>query len=107
MSFLQIASWNMEHLSGHPRSDRPQTAYALADHIEMAGIDLIVLQEIYLTPEVEEVRHFDNQPIIHSRAHSDKRNSSLDAVCYLLDEHLGNTSYFQTAKRETAPNCAR
>lgn len=87
MSFLQVASWNIEHLSGQPRAARPQTAYALADHIEMAGIDLIALQEIYLTPEDDELRLFPNQPVITSRAQSTRRNADLDAVCYLLEEH--------------------
>jgi len=85
---LQIASWNIEHLSGSPRAQRRQSVYALADHIEMAGIDLIVLQEVYLTPEDEEVRLFDDQPIIESRAESSRRNADLDCVCYLLEEHL-------------------
>lgn len=88
MSFLQIASWNIEHLSGHPRAVRRQSAYALADHIEMSGIDLIALQEIYVTDANEEVRLFENQPIIKSRAHTERRNSDLDIVCYLLEEHL-------------------
>jgi len=87
MSFLQIASWNIEHLSGHPRAARRQSAYALADHIEMAGIDLIALQEVYLTPSDEEVRMAENQPVIASRAQTDRRNSDLDIVCYLLEEH--------------------
>lgn len=87
MSFLQIASWNIEHLSGQARAARRQSAYALADHIEMAGIDLLALQEVYLTPSDEEVRLFDNQPVIESRAHSTRRNSDLDIVCYLLEEH--------------------
>jgi endonuclease/exonuclease/phosphatase family metal-dependent hydrolase len=88
MSFLQVASWNIEHLSGHPREQRRQSVYALADHIEMAGIDVIALQEIYVTPSDEEVRLFPNQPIIASRAHTARRNSDLDQVCYLLEEHL-------------------
>jgi endonuclease/exonuclease/phosphatase family metal-dependent hydrolase len=88
MSFLQVASWNIEHLSGQPRASRRQSAYALADHIEMAGIDLIVLQEIYVTPAEEEVRLFENYPVIQSRAHTERRNSDLDIVCYLLEEHL-------------------
>lgn len=88
MSFLQIASWNVEHLSGHPRAEKKQSAYALADHIEMAGIDLIALQEIYVTPSDEEVRLFENQPVIQSHAHTDRRNSDLDIVCFLLEEHL-------------------
>lgn len=90
MSFLQIATWNIEHLSGQPRAARRQSAYALADHIEMAGIDLLALQEVYVTPEDEEVRLADNHPVIQSRAFPDsgKRNADLDVVCYLLEEHL-------------------
>lgn len=88
MSFLQIASWNIEHLSGASRQEKRQSVYALADHIEMAGIDIIALQEVYVTPSDEEVRLFDNQPIIDSRAESTRRNADLDKVCYLLEEHL-------------------
>ncbi|WP_299275068.1 endonuclease/exonuclease/phosphatase family protein [uncultured Psychroserpens sp.] len=88
MSFLQIASWNIEHLSGQSRATKKQSAYALADHIEMAGIDLIALQEVYVTPSDEEVRLFDNQPLIESRAVTERRNSDLDVVCFLLEEHL-------------------
>jgi hypothetical protein len=88
MSFLQIASWNIEHLSGQPRAMRRQSAYALAEHIEMAGIDVLALQEIYVTPSNEEVRLFDHQPVIESRAASERRNADLDIVCYLLQEHL-------------------
>lgn len=44
MSFLQIASWNIEHLSGASRASRRQSAFALADHIEMSGIDVLALQ---------------------------------------------------------------
>lgn len=88
MSFLQIASWNIEHLSGHPRSTRKQSAYALAEHLEMAGIDLIALQEVYVTASNEEVRLYENQPVIQNRAMTELRNSDLDIVCYLLEEHL-------------------
>src|SRR5688500_1366809 len=88
MSFLQIASWNIEHLSGNSRANRRQSVYALTDHIEMAGVDLVALQEIYVTPEDEELRLFDNQPVITPRMHSGRRHADLDAVCYLLEEHL-------------------
>lgn len=88
MGFLQIASWNIEHLSGQPRVERKQSAYALADHIEMAGIDIIALQEVYVTDSNEEVRLFDNQPVIESRSETGRRNADLDVVCYLLEEHL-------------------
>ncbi len=90
MSFIQIASWNIEHLSGASREDRRQSVYALADHIEMAGVDVIALQEVYVTDLDEEARLFDNQPIVESRATSERRNSDLDKVCFLLEEHLSS-----------------
>lgn len=65
ISDLQIVGWNFEHLSGQPRAQRRQSAFALADHIEMAGIDIIALQRVYVTPA-----------------------SDLNLVCFLLDEHL-------------------
>ncbi len=88
MSFLQIASWNIEHLGGSPRANRRQSAFALADHIEMSGVDVIALQEIYLTPADEEVRLGPNRPVIESRGQGGRRNGDLDVVCYLLEEHL-------------------
>ena len=87
-SYLQIASWNVEHLSGEPRKERRQSAFALTDHIEMAGVDIMALQEIYVTPYDEEVRLAPHQPVIESHAHGERRNSDLDVVCYLLEEHL-------------------
>lgn len=72
MSFLQIASWNIEHLSGASRKEKKQSAYALSEHIEMAGIDVIALQEIYVTHETD----------------GERRNKELDRVCELLEEHL-------------------
>ena len=87
MSFLQVASWNIEHLSGVPRKDKPQSVYALADHIEMAGVDVIALQELYITNPNEQVRLFRNYPVISSSATSERRNADLDKVCYLLEEH--------------------
>ena len=72
MSFLQIASWNVEHLSGNKRGANNQSAYALADHIEMAGVDIVALQEIYVTEASEEVRLFDNQPALESSAQNER-----------------------------------
>ena len=88
MSFIQVASWNIEHLSGASREDKRQSVYALADHIEMAGVDVIALQEVYVTDPDEEVRLADDQPVIASSAKSNRRNADLDKVCYLLNEHL-------------------
>jgi hypothetical protein len=88
MSFLQIASWNIEHLGGASRADRRQSAFALSEHIEMAGIDVIALQEVYVTAPDEEVVLGPGQPPIPSSAVSERRNADLDVVCYLLEEHL-------------------
>ena len=88
MGFLQVASWNIEHLGGGARESRKQSAFALADHIEMSGIDLIALQEIYVTPPDEQVRLGPTQPVIEPRAKTDRRSADLDVVCYLLEEHL-------------------
>jgi len=93
MSFLQIGSWNIEHLSGQRRADRPQSAFALCDHIEMAGVNLLALQEVYTTPDDEEVTLGDSElPVpIATQSLGDvrRRNATLDTVCYLLNEHLG------------------
>ena len=70
LTYLQIGSWNIEHLS--KEGGREESPYALADHIEMAGIHVLVLQEIY-----------DTTPPGGAR-----RNRELDRVCELLHEHL-------------------
>lgn len=91
MSFIQVASWNVEHLSGHPRAQRRQSAFALADHIEMAGIDVIALQEIYVTDAGERVTlsATAGAPEVPLAAwDGERRNSDLDVVCAVLKEHL-------------------
>lgn len=72
MSFVQVASMNIEHLSGASREDRKQSAYALVDHIELAGVDVIALQEIYVTDVLD---------------NGERRNEDLDRVVQLLGEH--------------------
>ncbi|MEM7165330.1 MAG: hypothetical protein AAF581_07700 [Planctomycetota bacterium] len=86
MSFLQIASWNIEHLSGASREEKAQSAYALAEHIEMAGVDILVLQEIYVT-------HHDGD---------ERRNEELDRVCELLKEHLDSEWHYQILRNRNA-----
>lgn len=88
MSYLQIGSWNIEHLSGASRAQRRQSVYALADHIEMAGIDALALQEIYVTPANEKVQLKPSKAIVPKATKGPRRNADLDAVCFLLDEHL-------------------
>jgi hypothetical protein len=89
MSYLQIASWNIEHLGGQRSNNLPrQSAFALAEHIEMSGIDVIALQEIYVTPDEEEVSLTEGGIKIETAARDGPRNKYLDMVCYLLEEHL-------------------
>lgn len=73
LTYLQIGSWNIEHLS--KEGGRKESPYALTDHIEMAGIQILALQEIYDT----------------SRAGGARRNRELNKVCKLLKEHSGET----------------
>jgi hypothetical protein len=89
MSFLQVASWNIEHLSGAGKREKIQSAFALADHIEMAGVDIVALQEIYVTRADEDVRINEGGPLIEPAFEGERRNRELDIVCYLLQEHLG------------------
>ena len=51
---------------------------------------MIALQEVYVTPDDEEVRLVEGQPAIATRknAASHGRNCDLDMVCHLLEEHL-------------------
>lgn len=112
MGYLQIASWNIEHLGGASRADRRQSAFALAEHIEMSGIDVIALQEIYLTPDDEVVELTEGGLKVESAAFdgSRGRNKYLDMVCYLLEEHLDVTwRYKVVANRsegDTSQLCA-
>ena len=92
MGYLQVASWNIEHLGGANRATRKQSAFALAEHIEMSGIDVIALQEIYVTDE-QEVHLTPGGHVVPSQAATERRNSDLDLVCYLLEEHLDGTEW--------------
>lgn len=84
MSFVQLGSWNIEHLSS--RRENPQSPYALADHIEMAGLEVLALQEVYVTHEAD----------------GERRNAELDTVCELLKEHLGTDWTYKIYPNRTA-----
>ena len=72
LTYLQIGSWNIEHLSNE--GGRKESPYALTDHIEMAGIEVLALQEIYDT----------------SPPGGRRRNRELTRVCKRLEEHSGD-----------------
>ncbi|WP_421810738.1 endonuclease/exonuclease/phosphatase family protein [Flagellimonas sp.] len=67
--YLNIGSWNIEHFGKIDDNDENQ--YALAEHIELSGVDILALQELYLT----ESHGYEN---IHLR-------EALD----LVEEHTG------------------
>jgi hypothetical protein len=72
ITYVQIGSWNVEHLS--KEGGRKESPYALADHIEMAGIQILAVQEVYDT----------------SPPGGERRNKELTKVCSLLKEHSGD-----------------
>lgn len=74
--YLQVASWNIEHFGKDDSNDENQ--YAIAEHVELAGVDILALQEIYVT----------NDDDFHNG--SEGRNEHLDGTLNLLGEHTGD-----------------
>lgn len=73
LTYIQIGSWNIKHLGRQPTAQQQaQSVYALTDHIEMAGIDVLALQEIYITEA------------------DGMRNAHIERACVLLKEHTGS-----------------
>jgi endonuclease/exonuclease/phosphatase family metal-dependent hydrolase len=69
--WLTIASWNIERL---PKDDDAQSALALAEHLELAGVDLLALQEISDTD-----------------SGAPRRNRRLDEVFAIVNQKPGQT----------------
>ena len=67
--YIHLGSWNVEHLS--KRGGREENIYALTEHIEMASLDVLALQKIYVT-------HTED---------GNRKNNELDGVLKLLKEH--------------------
>jgi len=70
--YIHVGSWNIEHFS--KRGGREENIYALAEHIEMASLDVLALQEVYVT-------HMNGDA---------RRNEHIDGVLRLLKEHTGD-----------------
>ena len=68
--YIHIGSWNIEHLSKH--GGREENIFALTEHIEMASLDVLAMQEVYVT---------------HRDESGARRNEHLDGVAKLLFEH--------------------
>ena len=71
--YIHLGSWNIEHLS--KRGGREESAYALTEHIEMASLDVLALQEVYVTHKEDGLL----------------RNAELDMVMSLLKEHTADS----------------
>ena len=73
--YIHIGSWNIEHFS-RANDGNDENVYALTEHIEMGSLDVLALQEIYVT---------------HKDSDGNRKNKDLDQVLNLLVEHTGFT----------------
>ena len=72
--FIHIGSWNIEHFGRD--DDNPSNQFAIAEHIEMSGVNVLALQEMYVT----------NTP---ASATARLENRFLQAALDLIEEHTG------------------
>ena len=87
--YMQIGSWNIEHLSKvdpDDPADRKENEYALSEHIQMAGVDVLALQEIYVTDT------------------DTWTNRHLDAAFELIHEHTGATWEYELFRKRRRDN---
>jgi hypothetical protein len=70
--FVHIGSWNIEHFGRI--DDSPSNQYAIAEHIEMSGVNVLALQEMYVTSITP-----GTPPILE--------NSFIRAALDLIEEH--------------------
>ncbi len=85
--YLQVASWNIEHFGKDDNNDENQ--YAIAEHVELAGVDILALQEIYVT-NIDDFRNG-----------SEGRNEHLDGTLKLLLEHTGQEWKYELFRNRT------
>ena len=82
--YIHVGSWNIQHFGQHD-DDNDENEFAIAEHLEMAGVDVLALQEIYVT----DMATFTN---IH-----------LDKALALVREHTGHDwkyKLFQNRRRD-------
>ena len=70
--YIHIGSWNIEHFGR--ADDTPSNQYAIAEHIEMSGVNVLALQEMYVT-DVSGTKLL---------------NSFLDKAFQLIEDHTGH-----------------
>jgi hypothetical protein len=73
--YIHIGSWNIEHF-GREDDDNAENQFAIAEHIEMSGVNALALQEMYVTNDI-------------SAPGSQLENSFLRAALDLVEDHTG------------------
>ena len=67
---LNVGSWNIEHFGKN--DDNSENQYAIAEHIELSGTDILALQELYVTSDIG------------------LKNAHIEKALELIEEHTGN-----------------
>lgn len=71
--YIHFGSFNIEHFGRH--DDNPNNVFALSEHIEMSGVSVLALQEVYVTS-----READGRLV----------NEFLDKIIALMRDHTDN-----------------
>lgn len=73
--YVHIGAMNIEHFGKD--DNNPDNQYALAEHIEMSGVHVLALQELYVTNDITDLN-------------TAPENSFLSEALALVEEHTGN-----------------
>ena len=74
--YIHIGAMNIEHFG--KEDSNPDNQYALAEHIEMSGVHVLALQELYVTNDISDLE-------------SIPENKFLSDALSLVEEHTGDT----------------
>lgn len=72
--YVHIGSMNIEHFGR--KDDKADNQYAIAEHIEMSGVDILALQELYVTNDISDPK-------------TPPENGFLRAALQLIEDHTG------------------
>jgi endonuclease/exonuclease/phosphatase family metal-dependent hydrolase len=86
--YVHIGSWNIEHFGKD--DDNPDNQYAIAEHIEMSGVSVLALQEMYVTEGMA-----PDGPL---------RNQFLRAALDLVEEHTGQRWEYELFRKRDPLN---
>ncbi|MDC8004284.1 endonuclease/exonuclease/phosphatase family protein [Aureisphaera galaxeae] len=81
--YLNVGCWNIEHY-GKSTDDNDENEYALAEHIELSGVDILALQELYITDS------------------TNMENRHLRKALDLIEEHTGNSWEYEIFPNKNA-----